>query len=89
MQLLDVSRPVEIDRLYVDVNILSEPTSYTCLEIDDLLLQARDYRTDFNRFGLPQVRERVAGLQAVTDHPKLMVLGKPGAGKTTFLQHCD
>lgn len=86
MHLLDVSRPLEIDRLYVDVNILSEPTSYICVEIDDLL-QDRDYRTDFNRFGLPQMRERVAGIQAVKDHPKLMVLGKPGSGKTTFLQH--
>ena len=29
----------------------------------------------------------VAGIQAATDSSKLMILGKPGAGKTTFLQH--
>lgn len=86
MQLLDVARPVEIDRLYVNVNILTEPTSYTRLEINDLL-QGRDYQRDFNRFGLPEKQERVAGLKAVVDYPKLMVLGKPGSGKTTFLQH--
>ena len=86
MQLLDVARPVEIDRLYVDVNILTEPTSYSRLEIDDLLA-GRDYRRDFNRFGLSEKGERVAGLKAVVDYPKLMVLGKPGSGKTTFLQH--
>ncbi|MDF0554057.1 NACHT domain-containing protein [Kamptonema sp. UHCC 0994] len=86
MQLLDVAHPVEIGRLYVDVNVLDEPTSYKRLEINDLL-EGRDYRQDFDRFGLSKVQQRVPGLQAVIDHPKLMVLGKPGAGKTTFLQH--
>ncbi|MBR8840442.1 MAG: hypothetical protein DSM106950_42275 [Stigonema ocellatum SAG 48.90 = DSM 106950] len=32
-------------------------------------------------------QERVPGLQAVQQHSKLMVLGKPGAGKTTFLKY--
>ena len=86
MQLLDVARPVEIDRLYVDVNILTEPTSYSRLEINDLL-SIRDLSGEFDRFNLFQKRERVAGLKAVVDYPKLMMLGKPGAGKTTFLQH--
>jgi predicted NACHT family NTPase len=84
--LWDVARPVEISRLYVDVNILTEPTSYSRLEIQDLLSDC-DYQRDFNRFGLSEKGERVAGLRAVVDYPKLMVLGKPGAGKTTFLQH--
>ena len=69
MQLLDVAHPVEIDRLYVDLNVLSEPSSYTRLGIDDLL-QGRDYRKDFNRFGLPEKRERVAGLKAVAKYSK-------------------
>jgi predicted NACHT family NTPase len=86
MQLLDVAHPVEIDHLYVDLNILSEPSSYTRLGIDDLL-QGCDYRKDFNRFGLPEKRERLAGLKAVAQYLKLIVLGKPGSGKTTFLQH--
>ena len=32
-------------------------------------------------------QQRVPGLDAVTEHSKLMVLGKLGAGKTTFLKH--
>ncbi|MBD2208105.1 NACHT domain-containing NTPase [Calothrix sp. FACHB-1219] len=86
IQLLDIAYPVEIDRLYVDVNILEEPCSYSRLEIDELL-QGREQREDFNRFGLSKVRERVTGLQAVKKYAKLMILGKPGSGKTTFLQH--
>ncbi|WP_017313925.1 NACHT C-terminal helical domain 2-containing protein [Mastigocladopsis repens] len=86
IQLLDVAHPVEIERLYTDVNILEEPCSYSRLEIDELL-RGRNQRGDFNRFGLSKVRERVSGIQAVKDYSKLMVLGKPGSGKTTFLQH--
>ncbi|MEH2189957.1 MAG: NACHT domain-containing protein [Nostoc sp.] len=86
IQLLDIAHLVEIDRLYVDVNILEEPCSYSRLEIDELL-RGREQREDFNRFGLSKVRERVTGLQAVKKYAKLMILGKPGSGKTTFLQH--
>lgn len=86
IQLLDIAHPVEIDRLYVDVNILEEPCSYSRLEIGELL-RGRDQREDFNRFGLSKVRERVTGLQSVKKYSKLMILGKPGSGKTTFLQH--
>src|SRR4028119_2081988 len=86
MQLLDVPCPMEIDRLYVDVNIIDEPTSYMRFGIDDLL-SGCDYRRDFNRFGLSEKGKRLSGLKAVVDYPKLMVLGKPGAGKTTFSQH--
>ncbi len=43
---------------------------------------------DFERFGLGKItEERVLGLDAVEKYPKLMILGKPGAGKTTFLKY--
>lgn len=32
-------------------------------------------------------QQRVPALEAIARYPKLMVLGKPGAGKTTFLQY--
>lgn len=64
----------------MDVNVLSEPTSYNHSEIDDLL-QKSHQRKDLEHLNLP------SGIQAVKDYQKLMVLGKPGAGKSTFLQH--
>ncbi|MEG4056836.1 MULTISPECIES: NACHT domain-containing protein [unclassified Microcoleus] len=94
MQLLDIAQPVDVSNLYVEVNILEEITSWQPGEISDLL---RDFNPDadnFNRLGLGKVRQkRVSGLDAVKSHSKLMVLGKPGSGKTTFLKHiaiqCD
>ncbi len=94
MQLLDIAQPVDVSNLYVEVNILEEITSWQPGEIRDLL---RDFNPDadnFNRLGLGKVHQkRVPGLDAVKSHSKLMVLGKPGSGKTTFLKHiaiqCD
>jgi predicted NACHT family NTPase len=94
MQLLDISQPIDLDRLYVDVNILEQITSQRWLEITDLVRGFNPTADNFDRFGLGKVRqERVPGLEAVKRYDRLMVLGKPGAGKTTFLQHvaieCD
>ncbi|WP_041622466.1 hypothetical protein [Oscillatoria nigro-viridis] len=83
-QLLDTAQPVDFSNLYVEVNILEEITSWQPGEISDLL---RDFNPDadkFNRLGLGKVcQKRVPGLDAVKSHSKLMVLGKPGSGKTT------
>jgi predicted NACHT family NTPase len=88
MQLLDISQPVDIDNLYVDVNILEEIVSQQWRELSDLLRGFNPAADDFDRLGLGKVRQkRVSGLKAVTEHSRLMVLGKPGAGKTTFLKH--
>lgn len=91
LRLLDIARPIGLDDLYVEVNILEEITSQRWLEISDL----QGFQPEeFDRLGLGKVRqEGVQGLEAVERYAKLMVLGKPGAGKTTFLQylaiHCN
>ncbi|MCW5319429.1 NACHT domain-containing protein [Nostoc sp. KVJ3] len=85
LQLLDISRPVAIDDIYIDVNILEEIASLQYLEITDL--QNLDPK-EFDRFGLGEADEKqIAGTQAVERYSKLRVLGKPGVGKTTFLQY--
>ncbi|MHC5761373.1 NACHT domain-containing protein [Nostoc sp.] len=85
LQLLDVSRPVRIDDIYIDVNILEEIASFQWLEFADL---QKFTSKEFERFGLGEVSQtQIAGITAVQTYSKLRVLGKPGAGKTTFLQH--
>jgi predicted NACHT family NTPase len=84
MRLLDIAQPIELNDIYVSVNILEAIASQRWLEVADL--QNVNLR-GFDRFGLGQVaQERVPAMQAVATYPKLMVLGKPGSGKTTFLQ---
>ncbi|MBW4575981.1 MAG: NACHT domain-containing NTPase [Aphanothece sp. CMT-3BRIN-NPC111] len=84
MRLLDVAQPIDLNNIYVSVNILETPSSQQWLDVSNL----QDFNQEkFDRFGLGKVaQERVPGLKAVATYPKLMVLGKPGSGKTTFLQ---
>ncbi|NJN57116.1 MAG: hypothetical protein HC879_06230 [Leptolyngbyaceae cyanobacterium SL_5_9] len=85
LQLLDISRPVSLDDIYVDVNILEEIASQQWFEIADL---QNLKPSDFDRVGLGAVEQKqIPGMQAVKTYSKLRVLGKPGVGKTTFLQH--
>jgi len=85
LQLLDINRPVSIDDIYVDVNILETISSQQRLELADLQnLQP----AECDRVGLGAIDQgHIPGMQAVETYSKLRVLGKPGVGKTTFLQH--
>ncbi|MEH2120242.1 hypothetical protein [Nostoc sp.] len=85
LQLLDISDPVAIDDIYIDVNILEEIESLQWLDI----LELQKFNSEkFDRFGLGEVDlKQILGIRAVETYPKLRVLGKPGVGQTTFLQH--
>lgn len=91
LQLLDISHPVSIDDIYVDVNILEEITSQQWFEVAELPNLGP---AEFDRIGLGEVEQKqIPGMRAVETYSKLRVLGKPGVGKTTFLKHlailCD
>ena len=84
LHLLDIARPIRLNDLYIDVNIFEELTSNRWLEITNL---PKLDTHEFNSFNLSQLtQESVSGLEVVTKYSKLIVLGKPGSGKTTFLQ---
>ncbi len=88
MRVLDMTRPIGLCNIYTDVNILEIITGRRRLGISDLLKNFDPESDNFDRRGLGQVtEERLPGLQVVSQYPRLMVLGKPGAGKTTFLKY--
>jgi len=88
MPLWGIDRCVPLGDLFVDVNILEEVSSSRKSELDDLwqdFSQNRSYRS-FDRIGLGKEQKRVSGLEVLAKNANLMVVGKPGSGKTTYLQ---
>jgi predicted NACHT family NTPase len=88
MRVLDMEQPIALtgeQSIYTRVNILEKITGRRRLGLADLF-QNVDWE-EFDRAGLTSITEqRIPGLDAVQRYPKLIVLGKPGAGKTTFLK---
>lgn len=75
---------VEVAQLYVDVWVLEQISAEFYTTIPELL-QYFDVQAD--RLCLGHQVERRGGEQVAEQFSQLLVLGKPGAGKTTFLKH--
>lgn len=85
MRMLRVNRPVPVDDIYIELNVLEQ------VSCDRTFSDwRRDFQPDwrsFDRLGLGQaIKEGVPALDIVREYPKLMAFGKPGSGKTTFLK---
>lgn len=89
MPLWGVDHWVPLGDLFVDVNILEELSSSRRSELDDLwqdYKQNPSYRS-LDRIGLGKLQKRISGREVLTKNKNLMVVGKPGSGKTTYLQN--
>ena len=86
IRVLDMSQPIGLNDIYTDVNILEKITGRRRLRISELLERATVQKKEWLSLSGIQGK-RVSGIEAVEQHSKLMIFGKPGAGKTTFLKH--
>ncbi|WP_310481126.1 NACHT domain-containing NTPase [Chamaesiphon sp. VAR_48_metabat_403] len=86
MRVLDMTQPIDLNAIYTNVNILEKITGRQRLELQELLQSCS--LENYDRFSLSGVQEaRIPALEAIDKYTKLMILGKPGAGKTTFLKY--
>ena len=88
MRVLDMAQPVGLGEIYTDVNILAKVSRTSRKGLAQIQEMVGLDLENFERFSFGEIaKERVAGLEVVKEHRKLMIWGKPGAGKTTFLKH--
>ncbi|MCT7988756.1 NACHT domain-containing protein [Laspinema olomoucense] len=90
LRLLDKSQPVALDDIYIQINILEQLNRQRWLEVSDLQFQPRQTRQSkgpvHRSISASEQQSKIPAIQAVSTYSKLLILGKPGAGKTTFLQ---
>jgi hypothetical protein len=82
MQIMGMAEPVPLDDIFTDAYMLDKPTAFVRFDIERLKqLSTVDPNAP------PPHAERINGLRLVKAKGNLFVLGKPGAGKTTFLKY--
>ncbi|MGB3192348.1 MAG: NACHT domain-containing NTPase [Limnoraphis sp.] len=89
LTLLEMNRPIQLDDIYIDVDILEAVNNKYWTDINDFNPSLENPTSEeLERLGLGDVTQNnISGIEALQTYSKLRVLGIPGAGKTTFLQH--
>jgi predicted NACHT family NTPase len=83
LKVLGMKDPVELDEIFTTVQLLGEDEVQQFATIDDL---EKLYREAGQRLLRYRSKERQDGIAVASQKQFLMVLGAPGAGKSTFLR---
>jgi predicted NACHT family NTPase len=80
-RLLGNPKPIDIEGIYTDVYVLDKLTAFQRFEIEEL------QKRRFDHGDLTIGTKRQPALETVLNNKRVYILGKPGAGKTTFLKY--
>jgi predicted NACHT family NTPase len=93
IRVLDMTRPVGTEQIYTEVKFVATPRRQKNQTIDELLNHLEEVCKQRQQriarrpdMALPNDDNRITGLEAIKNYSKLVILGDPGAGKTTFLK---
>ncbi len=78
-------RQADTHQWSLDVYLQAKLARESYAHVTELLI-GFDQQRNFERFGLAPRQERLSGLAAAARFPRLMVLGRPGAGKSILLR---
>jgi hypothetical protein len=81
MQIMGMAEPVPLDDIFTEAYLLDKPTAFGRFDIERLKQMSADPSAP------PPNAKRIGGLTLVKKKKNLFILGKPGAGKTTFLKY--
>jgi hypothetical protein len=81
MQIMGMAKAVPIDDIFTEAYMLDKPTAFGRHNIEQLKKLSADPDAP------PPNTKRSGGLTLVNRNKNLFILGKPGAGKTTFLKY--
>ncbi|OLE55709.1 MAG: hypothetical protein AUG51_01915 [Acidobacteria bacterium 13_1_20CM_3_53_8] len=81
MQIMGMAGPVPLDDIFTEAYMLDKPTAFGRFDIERLKQLSADPDAP------PPNAKRIGGLALVNKKKNLFILGKPGAGKTTFLKY--
>ncbi|HWT02344.1 MAG TPA: NACHT domain-containing protein [Pyrinomonadaceae bacterium] len=81
MQIMGMAKAVPIDDIFTEAYMLDKPTAFGRHNIEELKKLSADPDAP------PPNAKRIGGLELVNSNKNLFILGKPGAGKTTFLKY--
>jgi predicted NACHT family NTPase len=80
----DFTQPLQLESIYTEIDLLSQLNNQRWLEVNDL----QPSGAKFERINLDRSDHLTrSAIDVASNHTKLVLLGKPGAGKTTFLQY--
>jgi energy-coupling factor transporter ATP-binding protein EcfA2 len=84
IRILGLNTPIDPEEIYTEVKVLEKIPAYRWQTIDDSMAETKiDDRWSLGKVNL----DRIPGIKALEEYKLLILSGKPGAGKTTFLQH--